>query len=159
MYFPVPSAQPYTLLDESLAQHPDVAEQTVLTALRTWMRPHCDSVRNNESWRNVLSDAGLCADCLLCFDLLMHSLTDESCRPLDTRCRCASDLAKDEATLLQTLALLQRMRGDEAIALLDDWLPRPASGVVLKVGRWFALWLLDAGLEIRVRERRVTYVH
>jgi hypothetical protein len=159
MYFLIPSAQPYTLLDESLAQHPDVAEQTVLTALRTWMRPRCDSVRKNESWRAVLSDAGLGADCLLCFDVLMNSLTDESCQPLDMRCRCASDLAKDEATLLQTLALLQRMRNDEAIALLDERLPRPASGVALKVARWFAFWLLDAGLEIRVRERRVTYMH
>jgi hypothetical protein len=32
-------------------------------------------------------------------------------------------------------------------------------GVVLKLGRWFAFSLLEAGLEIPVRERRVTYMH
>jgi hypothetical protein len=51
------------------------------------------------------------------------------------------------------------MRSDEAIRLLDDWLPQPAVSVMLKVVRWFAIALLEAGLELTVRERRVTYMH
>ncbi|MGF7134680.1 hypothetical protein P3T40_006186 [Paraburkholderia sp. EB58] len=159
MHFHSLSEQPYSLLDESLAQHPDMAEQTVLSAVRTWLRPQCDAVRKRESWRESLSEAGLTRDGLVSFDLLMRSIMSVSHRPLDTRCRCASDLAKDEAMLLQSIALLQGMRSDEAIRLLDDWLPQPAVSVMLKVVRWFAIALLEAGLELTVRERRVTYMH
>jgi hypothetical protein len=153
------SEQPYSLLDESLAQHPDMAEQTVLSALRMWLRPQCDAMRKRESWREPLSEAGLSHDGLVSFDLLMRSVMSVTRRPLDTRCRCASDLAKDEAMLLQSIALLQGMRSDEAIRLLEDWLPQQAMSVVLKVVRWFAIALLEAGLELTVRERRVTYMH
>jgi hypothetical protein len=159
MHFHSLSEQPYSLLDESLAQHPDMAEQTVLSAVRTWLRPQCDAVRKRESWRESLSEAGLTRDGLVSFDLLMRSIMSVSHRPLDTRCLCASDLAKDEAMLLQSIALLQGMRSDEAIRLLDDWLPQPAVSVMLKVVRWFAIALLEAGLELTVRERRVTYMH
>jgi hypothetical protein len=157
MHFHSLSEQPYSLLDESLAQHPDIAEQTVLGAVRTWLRPQCDAVRKRESWRESLSEAGLSTDGLVSFDLFMRSIMSMSRRPLDTRCRCASELAKDEAMLLQSIALLQGMRSDEAIDLLDDWLPQPAVSVMLKVVRWFAL--LEAGLELTVRERRVSYMH
>jgi hypothetical protein len=159
MHFHSLSEQPYSLLDESLAQHPDIAEQTVLGAVRTWLRPQCDAVRKRESWRESLSEAGLSTDGLVSFDLLMRSIMSMSRRPLDTRCRCASELAKDEAMLLQSIALLQGMRSDEAIDLLDDWLPQPAVSVMLKVVRWFAIALLEAGLELTVRERRVSYMH
>jgi hypothetical protein len=159
MHFHSLSEQPYSLLDESLAQHPDMAEQTVLGAVRTWLRPQCDAVRKRESWRESLSEAGLSSDGLVSFDLLMRSIMSVSQRPLDTRCRCASDLAKDAAMLLQSIALLQGMRSDEAIGLLDDWLPQPAVSVMLNVVRWFAIALLEAGLELTVRERRVTYMH
>jgi hypothetical protein len=136
-----------------------MAEQTVLSALRMWLRPQCDAMRKRESWREPLSEAGLSHDGLVSFDLLMRSVMSVTRRPLDTRCRCASDLAKDEAMLLQSIALLQSMRSDEAIRLLEDWLPQQAMSVVLKVVRWFAIALLEAGLELTVRERRVTYMH
>lgn len=158
MHFHNLSEQPYTLLDESLAKHPDMGEQTVLAAVRTWLRPQCDAVRKCESWRESLSEAGLTKDGLVSFDLLMRSVATVSRRPLDTRCRCASDLAKDEAMLLQSIALLQGMRSKEVTVLLEDWLPQTAVNVVLKVVRWFAIALLEAGIELTVRERRVTYM-
>ena len=51
-----------TLIDDTFVQHPDSAEQTILRAVRTWLRPHCDAYGKAESWRGVLADAGLSAD-------------------------------------------------------------------------------------------------
>jgi hypothetical protein len=148
-----------TLLDDSFAQHPDSAEQTVLRAVRTWLRPHCDAYGKEESWRGVLADAGLAVDGIGHFDLLMGTLCRASSRPLDTRCRCASELATDEASLLRTLALLQSTRSEAAVQLLNDWLPMPSVSGMLKSARWFAIALLDAGLRLSERPRRVTYMH
>lgn len=159
MHFLSLSEQPYSLLDESLAQHPDMAEQTVLDAMRTWLRPQCDAVRKRASWRESLSEAGLTTDGLISFDMLMRSFSGIARRPLDTRCRCASELAKDEAMLLQSIALMQGMRGDETSGLLEECFAKEAINVVRKVVHWFAFSLLEAGLELRVRERRVTYMH
>jgi hypothetical protein len=148
-----------TLLEDSFAQHPDSAEQTVLRAVRTWLRPHCDAYGKEESWRGVLAEAGIGADGASHFDLLMGTLCRASCRPLDTRCRCASELATDEASLLRTLALLQSTRSEAAVQLLNDWLPMPSVSGMLKSARWFAIALLDAGLRLSERQRRVTYIH
>lgn len=159
MHFHSPPVRQNSLLDDSLAQHPDVAELTVVSAVRTWLRPQCDAVRTRNSWRDVLSEAGMTADGLTYFDMLMRALMRTTCRPLDMRCRCASDLAKDEASLLQTIALLQKTHSQAAMQLLNDWLPQPAVSGMLKIARWFAISLLDAGIVIRVRMRRVTYMH
>ncbi|MFD1561377.1 hypothetical protein ACFSHT_37995 [Paraburkholderia silviterrae] len=148
-----------TLLDETFVQHPDSAEQTVLRAVRTWLRPHCDASAKSEGWRGVLADAGLAADGIDHFALLMTTLCRASCRPLDTRCRCASELAKDEGSLLQVIALLQSTRSEAAVQLLNDWLPMPSVSGMLKTARWFAIALLDAGLRLSHRARRVTYMH
>lgn len=43
--------------------------------------------------------------------------------------------------------------------VLNDWLPAFSVSGVLKLTRWFSISLLDAGLEIRARERNVTYMH
>lgn len=159
----MPSIAPFhrndTLLEDSFAQHPDSAEQTVLRAVRTWLRPHCDAYGKEESWSGVLADAGLGADGFGHFDLLMGTLCRASCRPLDTRCRCASELATDEASLLRTLALLQSTRSEAAVQLLNDWLPMPSVSGMLKSARWFAIALLDAGLRLSERPRRVTWMH
>jgi hypothetical protein len=159
MHFLSQSEQPHSLLDESLAQHPDMAERTVLDAVRTWLRPQCDAARKRESWHEALAEAGLSMDGVISFDMLMRSFIDISHRPLDTRCRCASDLARDEAMLLQSIALMQAERSDDTTALLQECLPKQAVNVVRKVVHWFAVSLLEAGLELRVRERRVTYMH
>jgi hypothetical protein len=159
MNFHSSSAVMHSLLDDPSSSHADEAEQTVLNAVRTWLRPRCDAQGSNGDWRDVLSDAGLTVDGLGYFDLLMGLLRRFAYRRIDTRCRCASDLAKDEASLLQTIALLQRVRSDAAVELLNDWLPEPAVSGALKIVRWFAIALLDAGLVIQVRTRRVTYMH
>jgi hypothetical protein len=148
-----------SLLDDPARPEADEAEHTVLNAVRTWLRPRCDAQGRSANWRAVLSEAGVTADGLGYFDLLMHQLRRSARRRLDTRCRCARELAKDEASLLQTIALLQRVRGDAAVELLNDWLSEPALSGVLKIVRWFAIALLDAGLVIQVRKRRVTYMH
>jgi hypothetical protein len=83
-------------------------------------------------------------------DLVMRSMLTVSTRPLDIRCRCATELAGDEAALLQTIALLQATHSNAAMRL--------PSGIV-KLIRWLAIDLLDADLEIRVRDRHVTYMH
>lgn len=54
------------------------------------------------------------------FDLVMRSLATVSLRPLDMRCRCATDMAGDEALLLQTIALLQTTRSQAAVRLLGE---------------------------------------
>jgi len=159
MNFHNPPARNHTLYDESFTQHPDMAEQTVLTAVRTWLRPQCDSVRRTSDWSGVLHEAGMTANGIGYFDILMRSLMRASCRPLDTRCRCASELANDEASLLQIIALLQRTRSDAATQMLNNWLPQPTVSTVLKIMRWFSIALLDAGLVLQVRARRVTYMH
>lgn len=159
MNFHSPSARDQSLYEESFVQHPNIAEQTVLTAVRTWLRPECDAVQRSRDWREVLSDVGMTVDGIGYFDTLMRSLMCASCRPLDTRCRCATDLAKDEASLLQIIALLQRTYSEAATQRLSDWLPQPTVSCVLKTVRWFAIALLDAGLVIPVRARRVTYMH
>jgi hypothetical protein len=163
MNYTAPFARIDTLIDDTFVQHPDSAEQTVLRAVRTWLRPHCDAHGRAESWRGVLAEAGLAVDGLGHFDLLMGTLCRASCRascrPLDTRCRCASELAKDEGSLLQVIALLQSMRSEAAVQLLNDWLPMRSVSGMLKTARWFAIALLDAGLRLSDRVRRVTYMH
>jgi hypothetical protein len=43
--------------------------------------------------------------------------------------------------------------------MLNEWRPAPAVSGVLKPIRWFAIDLLDAGVELDVQARRVTYMH
>ncbi|WP_042263559.1 hypothetical protein [Paraburkholderia heleia] len=159
MNYTAPFARNDTLIDDTFVQHPDTAEQTVLRAVRTWLRPHCDAYAKVESWRGVLADAGLGAEGFGYFDLLMGTLCRASRRPLDTRCRCACELAKDEGSLLQVIALLQSTRSEAAVQLLNDWLPTSSVSGMLKTTRWFAIALLDAGLRLSDRSRRVTYMH
>lgn len=141
------------------SDEPDGSELTVLTAIRSWLRPHCDAWRAPANWKEILRAAGLRPDGLEHFDLLMRSLALISIRPLDMRCRCASELARNEASLLQALALLQRTRNQAAVLLLGEWLPQPAVSGLLKLARWLAIDLLDAGLELRAHPRAFTYLH
>ncbi len=145
--------------DDDLAAPPDAADRAVLTAMRVWLRPDCEAAQNCPHWRSVLTSIGMRTEGIEHFDLLMRSLLHVSARPLDTRCQCVRDLAKDEASILQTIALLQKTHSGAAVRLLAEWLPAPAVSGVLKLMRWFAIDLLDAGLEIRVQNRRVTYMH
>jgi hypothetical protein len=153
------STRETSLVEDDFRQYPDVGEQTVLQAVRTWCHPRCDAVRKRQNWRDVLSDAGLTANGLIRFDMMMQTLLQASCRPLDMRCRCATDLANDEAALLQVIAHLQSTCSSIATEVLDGWLSSPAAGNALKFIRWFAIALLDAGIEINARARRVSYVH
>ncbi|NML32535.1 hypothetical protein [Paraburkholderia antibiotica] len=134
-------------------------DHTVLSAVRTWLRPACESARGSQHWRDILSEAGLRQDGIEHFDLLMRSLMHVSYRPLDMRCRCATELGKDEAVILQTIALLQKTHSGAALRMLAEWLPAPAVSGVLKLLRWFAIDLLDAGVELDVQARRVSYMH
>jgi hypothetical protein len=147
------------LNDDQRLDGSDAPDHAVLTAVRTWLRPSCETVRGGVHWRDVLVNVGLRPDGIEHFDLLMRSLMHVSYRPLDMRCRCASDLGKDEAAILQTIALLQKTHSGAAVRLLAEWLPAPAVSGVLKLLRWFAIDLLDAGLELDVQARRVTYMH
>jgi hypothetical protein len=54
---------------------------------------------------------------------------------------------------------MQAGRSDDTTALLREYLSKQAVGVVRKVIHWFAFSLREAGLELRVRERRMTYMH
>lgn len=145
--------------DELMLERPEGPELTVLVAIRTWLRPCCDGRRGHLSWKEILTKAGLRPNGMEYFDLVMHSLMTVTIRPLDIRCPCATELAKDEASLLQTIALLQVTRSQAAIGLLSEWLPQPAVSGLVKLVRWLAIDLLEAGLEIRVRDRDVTYMH
>jgi hypothetical protein len=148
------------LIDDHQPDTTDAPERTVLSAVRTWLRPACETARGGAvHWRDILSGVGLRQDGIEHFDLLMRSLMHVSYRPLDMRCRCASDLGKDEAVILQTIALLQKTHSGAALRMLAEWLPAPAVSGVLKLIRWFAIDLLDAGVELDVQARRVTYMH
>jgi hypothetical protein len=159
MSYPAFAFREAPLSEDALYHYPDAGEQLVLTAVRTWFRPRCDAVRQGQLWRDLLSEAGLDAAGIDCFDMMMHALLHASHRPLDTRCRCASDVASDEASLLQTLAYLQLTDSSAATDLLNHWLPSASIGHTLKFLRWFAVNLLNAGIAIPARARRVTYVH
>jgi hypothetical protein len=147
------------LIDDHQPDTTDAPERTVLSAVRTWLRPACESARGSLHWRDILSGVGLRQDGIEHFDLLMRSLMHVAYRPLDMRCRCASDLGKDEAVILQTIALLQKTHSGAALRMLNEWLPAPAVSGVLKLLRWFAIDLLDVGMELDVQARRVTYMH
>jgi len=159
MNYPAFALREASLSEDALSHYPDASEQLVLNAVRTWFRPRCDAVRQGQHWRDVLGDAGLAIAGIDCFDMMMHALLHASHRPLDTRCRCASDIASDEASLLQTLAYLQSTDSSAATDLLNQWLPSASVGHTLKVMRWFALNLLNAGIVVRLRARRVAYMH
>jgi hypothetical protein len=146
-------------LDETLSESPDAAESTVLAAIRTWLRPHCGGAHGQSNWQLTLRHAGMRRDGIERFDIMMRALMTVSMRPLDMRCRCASELAKDEASLLQAIALLQLTRSQAAVSLMGEWLPQPAVSGLVKIIRWLAIDLLEAGLEIRVRHRDVSYMH
>jgi hypothetical protein len=144
--------------DETILYRHNGPELIVLAALRAWLRPQCSAVEGKLDWREALLGAGMGVDAMECFDTLLRSLLYVSPRPLDMRCRCCSALAKDEATILQAIGLLQRSRFDETIALLGEWLEVPAlSGVTKTIWR-FAEALGDVGLFIQVRERDVQYM-
>ncbi|MGS1000611.1 hypothetical protein [Burkholderia glumae] len=150
-------------IDDPLAGDPDTAERIILTAVRIWLHPDAACANpasaRPPTWRDVLAEAGVHADGLDHFDMMMCALAGSAARPLDMRCRCTRELAHDEASLLQAIAHLQATRGEAAMRVLNDWLPAFSVSGVLKLTRWFAISLLDAGLEIRTRERRVTYLH
>jgi len=153
----------YSSRPELVDDHPNetacTPDHTVLSAVRTWLRPACESVRGSRHWHDILSDAGLRKEGIEHFDLLMRSLMRASYRPLDMRCRCATELGKDEAVILQAIALLQKTHSGAALRMLNEWLPAPSASGVLKLLRWFAIDLLDAGVELDVQARRVTYMH
>ncbi|KWZ38772.1 hypothetical protein WS72_28625 [Burkholderia savannae] len=163
MHFPHADTSGAPLAEADAASHDTDAERVVLTAVRTWLHPCAaageDARRGRRSWRDVLAAAGLRADGLVHFDMLMRFLTCDACHPLDTHCRCTSGLASDEARLLQALAHLQSTRSEAALRALADWLPRCADSGVLKIARWFSIALLDAGLAIRVPAQPAAYVH
>ncbi|KVD81001.1 hypothetical protein WS62_25315 [Burkholderia sp. ABCPW 14] len=155
-----PSAAP--LVDTDVALRDTDAQRIVLTAVRTWLHPAAaedGARRDRQSWRDVLAAAGLHANGLVHFDMLMRFLTCDACHPLDTHCRCASGLASDEARLLQALAHLQSTRSEAALRALADWLPRCADSGVLKIARWFSIALLDAGLAIHSPAQPAAYMH
>lgn len=144
--------------DETTLDEPDGAELTILTALRTWLRPHCNARPAVMHWMEVLRKGGLREEGIEHFDLVMRALARVVMRPLDMRCRCATELAADEASLLQTIALLQDNQSQQALNQLGAWLPAPAVSGLLKLVRWFAIDLLEAGLHIRSRQRAVSYL-
>lgn len=145
--------------DEAALDQPDGAEFTILTALRTWLRPRCDARPAVMHWIEVLRKSGLREEGIEHFDLVMHALIRVIMRPLDMRCRCTTELASDEASLLQTIALLQDNQSQHALNLLGAWLPAPAVSGLLKLIRWLAIDLQDAGLFVRARRRTVGYMH
>ncbi len=157
MHFPHAALNGATLADadaQTDAGTRDIdAARIVLTAIRRWLQPCADADDGarcrRQSWRDVLAAAGLRADGLVHFDMLMRFLMCDTCHPLDTRCRCACGPMNDEARLLQALAHLQSTRSEAALRALADWLPRCADSGVLKIARWFSIALLDAGLAIR----------
>jgi hypothetical protein len=159
MSFCYVSAREASLLDDAFMQYPDAGEQMLLEAIRTWFRPHCDAVRRGQSWRDLLSDVGLLQPGIDYFEMAVHALLRASCRPLDTRCRCATGTTADEASLLQAIAHLQSANCPAAVEAMSDWLPDSSVGNALKITRCFAVNLLDTGITIRARERRVTYMH
>ncbi|MGS0891453.1 hypothetical protein ACVBGC_02650 [Burkholderia stagnalis] len=153
------AAAPGETFDDALLDTPDGPEMMLLTAIRTWRKPHCDARRARLDWSRMLVDAGLRIESIERFDLAMTVLMRAPTRPLETFCRCATTMTNDETSLLQAIALLQRTRSTAAVALLSEWRTQPFASELLKLIRWLAIDLLDAGIEIRVRDRDVTYVH
>ncbi|RQU99202.1 hypothetical protein DF047_35470 [Burkholderia cenocepacia] len=145
--------------DDALLDTPDGPETMVLTAIRTWQRSHCAGQRARLDWNRMLTEAGLRSESIERFDLVMRVLARASARPFETFCRCATTLTSDEATLLQAIALLQRTKSAAAVALLGEWRAQSFVSELLKLIRWLAIDLLDAGIELRVRERDTTYMH
>lgn len=145
--------------DDALLDTPDGPETMVLAAIRTWQRPHCDGQRARLDWSRMLAETGLRAESIERFDFVMRVLTRASARPFETFCRCATTLTSDEATLLQAIALLQRTQSTAAVALLNEWRAQSFVSELLKLIRWLAIDLLDAGIEIRSRKRDTTYMH
>ncbi|ONC71623.1 hypothetical protein [Burkholderia pseudomallei] len=167
MHFPHAALNGATLADadaQTDAGTRDIdAARIVLTAIRRWLQPCADADDGarcrRQSWRDVLAAAGLRADGLVHFDMLMRFLMCDTCHPLDTRCRCACGPMNDEARLLQALAHLQSTRSEAALRALADWLPRCADSGVQKIARWFSIALLDAGLAIRPPAPPAAYMH
>ncbi|MGS0897333.1 hypothetical protein ACVBGC_33155 [Burkholderia stagnalis] len=145
--------------DDALLDRPDGPETMVLTALRTWRRPHCDVRRARIDWSRMLVESGLRNESIAHFDRIMSMLTRGPARPFGTFCRCATTLTSDETAFLQTIALLQRARGTAAADLPGAWRARSCASELPELLRRLAADLLDAGLEIRVRDRDVTYLH
>lgn len=144
--------------DEALLYRHNGPELIVLAALRAWLRPQCGAVQGELDWREALLGAGVGVEGMEALDALLRSLLYVSPRPLDMRCRCCPALDKDEATILQSIALLQRGRFKETVVLLGEWLEVPAlSGVTKTIWR-LAEALGDVGLVIQVRERDVQYM-
>ncbi|AJY40079.1 hypothetical protein I6G56_25575 [Burkholderia humptydooensis] len=163
MHFPHAAPNGAPLAEADVEPRDADAARIVLTAIRRWLHPSkvaADDTRcRRQSWRDVLTAAGLRADGLVHFDMLMRFLTCNTCHPLDTHCRCACGPANDEAQLLQALAHLQSARSEAALRALADWLPRCADSGVLKIARWFSIALLDAGLAIRTPTQPAAYLH
>lgn len=145
--------------DDAWLEQADGPEQLLLIAIRAWLRPHCGARHGTLRWGTLLRDAGMPLADIQHFDRAMLAMTEVAVRPLDIRCRCASDLASDEAMLLQAIALLQRARDEAATRLLRHSLSQAAASRLLMCLRGLAVALARAGVEVRVRERDFTYMH
>ncbi|MDR5760648.1 hypothetical protein [Caballeronia sp. LZ035] len=144
-------------MEASRAESP-IDEQIVIDAVRAWFRPHCDTARKQQSWQDVLNEAGLNCKDIDCFNRAIVALVHTPNRQLDIRCRCCNELGSDEGQLLEAIAQFQLFDMATAESALSSWFPKLCVARLATLIHWLASTLSNAGINIHSRARCVTYL-
>jgi hypothetical protein len=135
------------------------AELFVVASSRLWPLPFLDPARVHPDWRQGFACAGIGKDGVESFDALLHILATAAPQGLDVRCPRCAHLGEDEGRLLQLTSLFQQRRGDDATAILGDWLPPSAARIAVASAQRFATALTSSRLRIPHRHAEAATVH
>ena len=145
MYAPRPQLayQPDTQMHEL-----GTAELFVASALRLWVLPHTDPGNIHPDWRDGFLHAGFHGQGVVAFDTLVRIIATSATRHFEVGCPHCSQLAEDEAWLLQLCGLMQRDRIPEAALILAEWLLPEAVRMAIPPAHVFAHALEARGLTL-----------
>mgnify|MGYP001606198170 FL=1 len=135
------------------------AELFTVSSLRLWALPCKDPAGVHPDWREGFARAGIGEDGAASFDALFRIVVATALRSLDVRCLRCARLGADEAWLLQLTSLFQQRRGNDAAAILGDWLPPAAMRIAVVPAQHFAAALAGRGLLIPYRHAEAATVH
>jgi hypothetical protein len=126
-------------------------EALLTMALRLWLESHSAQIHDPDEWSNGLAIAGLRQTEIDAFDTLASAAIGGARGRFHLHQPWCPGLGRDEARLLQALALLQHGRRASAEMALTGWLTRAAIRLVLDAGMSVARRLGARGLPLPVR--------
>ncbi|HEY0340737.1 MAG TPA: hypothetical protein VGC34_08035 [Steroidobacteraceae bacterium] len=123
----------------------------VVASVRLWILSRADTSHVYPDWRQGFVRARMSSEGSLAFNTFCNIVTTATWRSLDVRALYCSLLGRQEASILQTTALLQQGYGLAAEATLCSWCPPAAARLAIEPARAFALALRSRHLWMSFR--------